>query len=88
MVVVSGHWEERVPTVGTAEHPALIYDYYGFLPETYQLQWPAAGAPALADRVADLLRNSGLPVASDSPADWITAFSCRSKLLSRTPISP
>ena len=66
MVVVSGHWEERVPTVSTTEHPALIYDYYGFPPETYALQWPAPGAPALADRVADLLRNSGLPVASDS----------------------
>src|SRR5580700_7848348 len=50
MVVVSGHWEERVPTVSTTEHPALIYDYYGFPPETYELHWPAPGAPALAGR--------------------------------------
>jgi aromatic ring-opening dioxygenase catalytic subunit (LigB family) len=40
---------------------------YGFPAETYALHWPAPGSPALADRVADLLQNSGLPVASDSP---------------------
>jgi aromatic ring-opening dioxygenase catalytic subunit (LigB family) len=64
MVVVSGHWEERVPTVSTAEHPALIYDYYGFLAETYQLKWP--GSPEFARRAAELLREFGLPVA-DNP---------------------
>jgi aromatic ring-opening dioxygenase catalytic subunit (LigB family) len=65
MVVVSGHWEERVPTVGTAEHPALVYDYYGFPAETYQLKWPAPGSPEVAERAAELLRKSGLPVAGD-----------------------
>ena len=66
MVVVSGHWEERVPTVGTLEHPGLIYDYYGFPPETYKLHWPAPGSPEVALRAAELLKQSGLPVASDS----------------------
>ena len=40
MVVVSGHREEHIPTVSTAEQPALIYDYYGFPTETYRLEWP------------------------------------------------
>jgi aromatic ring-opening dioxygenase catalytic subunit (LigB family) len=65
MVVVSGHWEERVPTLGAAEHPALIYDYYGFPEETYQLKWPAPGSPEVAERAAELLRNAGLPVAGN-----------------------
>jgi aromatic ring-opening dioxygenase catalytic subunit (LigB family) len=66
IVVASGHWEERVPTVSTVKHPGLIYDYYGFPPETYQLQWPAPGSPEIALRASDLLRESGLPIASDS----------------------
>lgn len=65
MVVVSGHWEERIPTVGSADHPGLIYDYYGFPPETYQLTWPAPGSPEVAARAAELLRKAGLQVAAD-----------------------
>ncbi len=60
MVVVSGHWEEPVPTVSTAEHPPLIFDYYGLPPETYRLTWPAPGAPDIARRVAELLQSAGL----------------------------
>src|SRR5579871_3762788 len=65
MVVVSGHWEEPALTVSTAEHPALIFDYYGFPPETYQLTWPAPGAPDIAQRVRELLRREGLAAAQD-----------------------
>ena len=65
ILVVSGHWEEPVPTVSTAEHPPLIFDYYGFPPETYELAWPAPGAPGLARAVTDLLRNAGLPAAQN-----------------------
>ena len=65
MVVVSGHWEERVPTVSIVKHPGLIFDYYGFPPETYQLQWPAPGSPAVALRASELLQESGLPVNCD-----------------------
>jgi aromatic ring-opening dioxygenase catalytic subunit (LigB family) len=66
MVVISGHWEERVPTIGIAEHPGLIYDYYGFPPETYQLKWPAPGSPEVAERAGELLRDSGLQAAVDT----------------------
>jgi aromatic ring-opening dioxygenase catalytic subunit (LigB family) len=65
IVVVSGHWEEPVPTVSTAEHPALIYDYYGFPAETYQLKWPSPGSREVATKIAERLRTSGLPVADD-----------------------
>lgn len=65
MVVVSGHWEEPVPTVSTAEHPALIFDYYGFPPETYRLSWPAPGAPDLARKIGELLRSAGVRAAQN-----------------------
>src|SRR5688572_33003637 len=37
LLVVSAHWEEPVPTLMTAEQPPMLYDYYGFPPESYQL---------------------------------------------------
>ena len=62
LLVISGHWEERgFALTGAAEHPGLVFDYYGFPPETYQLQWPTPGAPWLAERAAGLLREAGLP---------------------------
>src|SRR5689334_8631112 len=66
LLVVSAHWEEPVPTVMTSAHPAMLYDYYGFPPESYQLTWPAPGDPALAGRVRELLGNAGFATAEDT----------------------
>jgi aromatic ring-opening dioxygenase catalytic subunit (LigB family) len=65
ILVVSGHWEEQAFAFTGGERPGLIYDYYGFPPETYRLEWPAPGAPWLAGRGAALLRGAGLPAAID-----------------------
>ena len=32
----------------------MIFDYHGFPPETYRLEYPVAGSPKLARAVADL----------------------------------
>jgi aromatic ring-opening dioxygenase catalytic subunit (LigB family) len=66
LLVVSGHWEEPAFTVGSAAAPNLIFDYSGFPEHTYQLTWPAPGAPELAARVAALLKQAGLPSALDA----------------------
>jgi len=66
ILVISGHWEERAfAFTGAEAHPGLIFDYYGFPPETYRLAWPAPGAPWLAERGAALLRAADLPTAID-----------------------
>ena len=61
MVVVSAHWEEAVPTVMSSPRPPMLYDYYNFPPETYQIQWPAPGEPQLAARVRALVEGAGVP---------------------------
>lgn len=66
VLVVSGHWETRVPTVQTNPNPPLLFDYYGFPPESYELTWPVPGSPALAARVRTLLEQAGFPTAEDS----------------------
>jgi aromatic ring-opening dioxygenase catalytic subunit (LigB family) len=65
LLVVSAHWEEPVPTVMTGAQPPLLFDYYGFPPHTYELTWPAPGAPELAARVSALLGEAGLGTAGD-----------------------
>jgi aromatic ring-opening dioxygenase catalytic subunit (LigB family) len=66
LLVVSAHWEEAVPTVTLSERPPMLYDYYGFPPESYRISWPAPGDPALAGRVVDLLRAAGIAAGADS----------------------
>jgi aromatic ring-opening dioxygenase catalytic subunit (LigB family) len=63
ILVISGHWETPAFAFSASEAPPLIFDYYGFPPETYRLSWPAPGAPWLAERGAALLREAGLPAA-------------------------
>ncbi|MCP3144909.1 DODA-type extradiol aromatic ring-opening family dioxygenase [Pyxidicoccus xibeiensis] len=66
LLVISAHWEESVPTVMTSPRPPMLYDYYGFPPASYQLQWPAPGNPQLAARVRELLGAAGFQTAADS----------------------
>jgi aromatic ring-opening dioxygenase catalytic subunit (LigB family) len=70
IVVVSAHWEAPVATVTAGAHPELIFDYFGFPPETYQLTYAAPGAPALAASVADLLLGSDIDVHVDPDYGW------------------
>lgn len=66
ILVISGHWEERAFAFSGAEHhPGLVFDYYGFPPETYRLEWPAPGAPWLAWRGSELVEAAGLPSSID-----------------------
>jgi aromatic ring-opening dioxygenase catalytic subunit (LigB family) len=60
IIVVSGHWETEGFAFTGAATPPLLYDYYGFPPETYKLRYDVPGAPELARRAADLLRAAGI----------------------------
>ena len=66
LLMISAHWEQSVPTVTTSQHPPMLYDYYGFAPESYKIAWPAPGHPELASRVLGLLSTAGFSTASDS----------------------
>lgn len=66
VLMISGHWEEDAYTVMTASQPTMLYDYYNFPPETYEISYPAPGAPDLAAEVSDLIAKAGLPVAQDA----------------------
>lgn len=60
IVVISAHWEESIATLMGASRPSMLYDYYGFPREAYQITYPAPGDTALANRIAGLLHESNL----------------------------
>jgi aromatic ring-opening dioxygenase catalytic subunit (LigB family) len=66
VLVISAHWEEPVPTVMSGANPPLLFDYYGFPPESYEITWPAPGEPALAARVRELLGAAGIETATNA----------------------
>lgn len=70
ILVVSGHWREARPTVNAGASPPLLFDYSGFPAYTYELTWPAPGAPELAMRVRDLLGRAGIESGSDASRGW------------------
>jgi 4,5-DOPA dioxygenase extradiol len=66
VVVMSPHWMARTPQVMTGPQPATWHDFGGFPPALYQLQYPAPGAPALAQEVLDLLQAAGVAAQGDA----------------------
>jgi aromatic ring-opening dioxygenase catalytic subunit (LigB family) len=65
IVVVSGHWEEPIPTVSARSDYSMLYDYYGFPENTYTLQYPAPGSPEVAGEVVAALAAAGFPSATE-----------------------
>ena len=66
ILMISGHWEEK-GTVGimSSANPPMLYDYFGFPPETYEIQYTAPGAPDLAQEAYDLLTSAGITAKLD-----------------------
>jgi 4,5-DOPA dioxygenase extradiol len=65
ILVISAHWEEDQPTITIGKSPPLVYDYYGFPKEAYEIQYLAQGNPILAYKVHALLVRSGLDARLD-----------------------
>ncbi|MFC3678976.1 DODA-type extradiol aromatic ring-opening family dioxygenase [Bacterioplanoides pacificum] len=67
VLMVSAHWESAdAYQVMSHARPAMLYDYYNFPPHTYEVDYPAPGAPQLAQQTLQLIRDAGLPVSEDS----------------------
>lgn len=61
ILAVSAHWEARHPTLSLSGAPETIHDFAGFAPSLHRMQYPAPGAPSLAERAAALLAEAGIP---------------------------
>ncbi len=59
LLVITAHWEGRDFMLSSSPRPPMIYDYGGFPPHTYEVQYPAPGSPQLAAQVQALLAAGG-----------------------------
>jgi 4,5-DOPA dioxygenase extradiol len=66
IVVVSPHWDTRIPTVSVATQLETIHDFHGFPEALYKIQYPATGCPEVAKEVATALRHAGMDVDDSS----------------------
>jgi 4,5-DOPA dioxygenase extradiol len=65
VLVVSPHWMTPAPRVAVTATPQTIHDFGGFDPALYDINYPASGHPALAQRAIELLRAAGWPAQPD-----------------------
>lgn len=77
ILVISAHWEESVPTITSGMNPSIIYDYYGFPSESYEIDYPCPGEPELAKLVYEGLTNAGIPAELDGARGGdVSLFHC------------
>lgn len=70
ILVISAHWETTQPSLTAADNPALLFDYSGFPAQSYQLSYPAPGAPQLAAQIAEKLQQAGFSPQLNTSRGW------------------
>ena len=60
ILMVTAHFEAHRPTLTNGAQPPMIYDFGDFPRPLFEMQYPAPGAPDLAQRAADLLGEAGI----------------------------
>jgi len=60
IIIMSAHWESNALEVSTGVRPETWHDFRGFPKELYEIRYPAAGHPELAEDILQRLANADL----------------------------
>lgn len=66
ILAISAHWFINGTALTAMSQPRVIHDFYGFPKALFDFQYPAAGAPQVAEEIADLLKPSYVALDFDS----------------------
>lgn len=66
ILAISAHWQQPSAALGAIQTVPLVYDFYGFPERFYRIEYPAPGAPQLAERVRALLADRHIGMAEDA----------------------
>lgn len=89
ILLVTAHWSTNKVTVSSGSKHDLLYDYYGFPPESYEIKHDAPGSPEVAEEVTKALKAAGIECAKDGERGWDHGVFVPMKLIdpsARTPI--
>ncbi|CAO2652408.1 Nn.00g006910.m01.CDS01 [Neocucurbitaria sp. VM-36] len=89
IVLVTAHWSTSKVTVSSGSKHGLLYDYYGFPPESYEIKHDAPGSPEVAGLVEKALKEAGVECKKDAEREWDHGVFVPMKLIdpkAKTPI--
>ncbi len=65
ILIASAHWETHVPMVTGSARPETVHDFSGFPEPLYRIRYTAPGAPEIARKASEALRQAGFTAAID-----------------------
>jgi len=66
ILAISAHWFINATAVTAMRSPRTIHDFFGFPQELFDVEYPAPGAPELAEEIADLVHPTWVGADVDS----------------------
>ncbi len=66
ILAISAHWYINATAVTSMRSPRTIHDFFGFPQDLFDVEYPAPGAPELAEEIADLVRPTWVGADIDS----------------------